>query len=176
MRHGRRGCGVDAPLADFNYNDLDHCCPEVWRTVKRLSGLPFNHIITSPYLRTRQTAQLVQYGFLKLTGRLLPISVDNRVGEYLQRRCTWKAPLESEFDGGTLQAYNNLVPLCRESVQYFIKRVYSFYCDLTPHTLVITHAGVAGLLGDLCQQSVKLDVGECALLETCNKLMTDPVQ
>jgi broad specificity phosphatase PhoE len=165
MRHGRRDERYDSPLVGYDSNGLDQSCPEVWQAVKALVAHDIDQIVTSPYLRTRQTAQLVQYGFLKLTGRYLPLSVDSRIGEYLQRRCSWKLPTNSEFDRETLEHYHHRIPLCRESQELLLRRTYQFYRELKPKTLVITHAGVANLLAGFAGKTVKLDVAQYTVLE-----------
>lgn len=169
MRHGLRDQRLDSPLLKYRVDDLDLACPEVWKSVVKIAPLVssggIKRIIMSPYLRTRQTSQLVQYGVLKLTGLLLPITVDLRLGEYLNRRCSWNLPTQKDFDPETWKLYSGKVPLCRESQDLFMMRVYQFYHSLKDDTLVITHNGVAGLLGSMKNQDVKLEMGEYTLLK-----------
>ena len=168
MRHGIRDARIDSPLLSYSPNDLDHSCPEVWKTVEaiapRVTSGEIKRIITSPYLRTRQTATLVQYGLMKLTQQLLPITVDIRVGEHLNRRCSWNLPTQKDFDSETWKLYGGKVPLCRESSDLFMMRVYRFYQSMTDDTLVITHNGVAGLLGLFKKQVISLEMGQCCVL------------
>jgi len=169
MRHGARGSGVDAPLAYYDYKNLEASCPEVWRTIAILAPLSLDRIVFSPYLRTRQTAMLVQYGIYKYTGRLIPLVVDTRIGEYLRRRCSWKAQASSEFDSETSNAYHGRVPLCREAPEYFLRRVHNFYQEQvvsSQRTLAITHFSVAEVVGSFYSREVSLAVGACTLLTT----------
>lgn len=164
MRHGKRDRCVDSSLLGFNRTDLENSCPELWKTIETLVVHDLNTIITSPYLRTRQTAELVQYGLLKLTGKYLPIIVDTRIGEYMHRRCSWKRPTTDEFDPKTVEYFKGRVPLCRESPDMAYLRIYQFHQTIRDGSLIVTHAGVTNLLGGLCKQLIQLDVGQCATL------------
>ena len=85
MRHGRRGTAVDASLTQFAMTSLETSAPEVQASVRALvaAGTCLSSIVTSPYLRTRQTALVAQHHYQRLTGRCLPIRVDVRLGEFL---------------------------------------------------------------------------------------------
>lgn len=168
MRHARRQSGVDEPLIGYNYTDPDGSCPEIWQSVRRLikQGLPMKQIITSPYLRTRQTALLVQYSYLKLTGNYLPIIVDLRLGEFSHRHCRMFTPRAKDFDADTSLHYRNHVPLCRESPEAFVQRVTQFHSRLPSETIAITHYGVADLLGKLSGRDIKLQEGRYEVLST----------
>ena len=179
MRHGRRSSAVDASLVGYNSTDLDHSSPEIWRSVNRVvqQGVPLRQIITSPYLRTRQTALMVQYSYLKLTGTYLPINVDVRLGEYAKRHCRLFTPSTQEFDKDTLAYYKGHVPLCRESTDALIQRVSHFYHQLPQDAIIVTHYGIADLLGVLAQQQIKLQEGHYAILQPVEQtqLINSPV-
>jgi broad specificity phosphatase PhoE len=166
MRHGRRGAGVDGPLLGYKPADLDNSCPEIWHSVRQIikEGSTVRQIVVSPYLRTRQTATLVQYSYLKLTGNYSPIIVDPRIGEYSHRHCRLFAPVTQEFDKETLAHFHGHVPLCRESPDAFVQRVAQFYSQLVQDAIVITHYGVSDLLGILAQRELKLQEGQYAVL------------
>lgn len=166
MRHGQRDDRLDSPLVNYKPRDLEGSAPEIWSTIRMLVNQSFDQIITSPYLRARQTAELVQYGLLKLTNRYIPIKVDVALGEYMQRRCSWNVPELNEFDKKTAEHYNGRIPLCRESRDAFILRVKRFYDMIEPNTLLVTHNGVAGLLGYFAQQSVELSMGGYRVLSS----------
>ena len=166
MRHGRRKTGADAPLVCYNSTDPDNSAPEVWQSVHQIieARHPVRQIITSPYLRTRQTSALVQYSYLKLTGNYLPIHVDVRLGEYSHRHCRLFTPSDSDFDPETSLHYRGHVPLCRESPGAFVQRVAQFYTQLPPDAIIVTHYGVAELLGIFSQRVIKLPEGGFSIL------------
>jgi broad specificity phosphatase PhoE len=166
MRHGRRGTSVDAPLVGYNSTDPENSSPEIWHSVQQIvqQGALVKQILTSPYLRTRQTALLVQYSYLKLTGNYLPITVDLRLGEYTHRHCRLFTPSIEDFDRETHAHYAGHIPLCRESPDAFLQRVAQFYSQMPLEAVVITHYGVANLLGILAQQEIKLQEGQCVVL------------
>ena len=166
MRHGRRESDIDAPLLGYNSTRLDNSSPEIWQSMRQLvqQGLPVRQIISSPYLRTRQTALIVQHSYLKLTGNYLPITIDNRLGEYSHRHCRLFAPAPSDFDKETMTHYNGRVPLSRESPDALVQRVLQFSTQLPQETIVITHYCIAELLGIITRQEVKLQEGQYTVL------------
>jgi broad specificity phosphatase PhoE len=169
MRHGLRGQEVDSPLLTYQPSNPEISCPEIWKTIHGIAPYvqrqQLRAIVVSPYLRTRQTAELVQHGLLQLTGQYLPITVDLRVGEYNHRRCSWNLPTREDFDPETWKLYRGQIPLCRESPEMFSLRVYRFYQTLQSNTLVVTHNGVATLLGQCMGLSVGLGMGHYSLLQ-----------
>ena len=157
MRHGKREIDHDSPLVNFNSKSLDNCCPEIWNTIHKLVQYDIKRIITSPYLRTRQTAILVQYGYYKTTGKLLDIVIDKRIGEFLNKRSRWKQPSLEEFDKETLTIYDHKIPLCKESKELMISRVVEFYNSLKDKSLVITHNGIASMIGMFSGKDINLN-------------------
>lgn len=179
MRHGRRMAADDSPLLGYHPTHPDSSCPEVWESIYQLVPTARQRcvtaIVTSPYLRTRQTAALVQYGLWKYTGHLLPIHVDTRIGEYIPRRhlspvtsttrnMQQRAEYLATFDAVTLQHYDGRVPLHHESFELFLRRVREFYWEKGSACIVVTHAGVAEILGALGERDVSLGVGQLALI------------
>jgi broad specificity phosphatase PhoE len=163
MRHGCRAVGIDGGLQGYS---AGQGAPEVWQSVHQIvtQQLPVLQIVTSPYLRTRQTALLVQHSYLKLTGTYLPIHVDLRLGEYQPRHCRLLSPDLKDFDSETVAHYRGCVPLCRESPDALVQRVAQFYNSLPSAAIVVTHYGIAELLGLFARQAVKLQEGHFALL------------
>lgn len=160
MRHGERNINHDSPLLNFNNMSLDTCCPEVWESISKLKDYDIKQIFASPYLRTRQTALLVQYGYYKMTGRVLDIIIDKRIGEYLNKKCKWRQPVIEDFDKETLKIYNGKIPLCRESKELMLDRVINFHKSMKDKSLIITHSGIATVLGMLSGKNVELDIAQ----------------
>lgn len=170
MRHGRRTAADDSPLLGYHPTRPDESCPEVWESICQL--IPFvrqQHfvsIVTSPYLRTRQTAALVQYGLQKYTGYRLPLHVDTRIGEYIPATTARSSATRTDasFDTVTRRYYGGSVPLYRESFESFLRRVREFYRERGHSCIVVTHAGVAEILGALGERDVLLSVGKVAVI------------
>lgn len=86
IRHGKkeyknseRGC--DPPLTEEGREEVSSLAERLYSNF----GFP-SLIITSPFLRTRETASLLQKKVLELSGRGekdLPLLVDRKIGEYL---------------------------------------------------------------------------------------------
>ena len=79
-------------------------------------GIP-DVIITSPYLRTRETAQIAQNVILEQTGQFIPIMYDPLIGEYLGNQKN--VPFVNGLRPETLQ-YN---PVPHETWDQFSQRV-----------------------------------------------------
>lgn len=154
MRHGIREPGVDSSLLYFNRENLDESCPEIWNTIHRLKHHHIKKIVVSPYLRTRQTAEVFQYGYYKFTNRPLPIEIDTRIGEYvLPNPYVSKVCLDSK----TVEYYNGRCPIYRESSESLLCRVRDFVKSLEPATLVISHNSVASLIGLFLGKQIELE-------------------
>lgn len=82
-------------------------------------GIP-ERIISSPYLRARQTAQIAQNVIYESTEQLIPIFYDSNIGEYLghQKNINLKLGLRPE----TL----NLNPIPHESWRQYKNRIYKY--------------------------------------------------
>jgi len=95
-------------------------------------GIP-NLIITSPYLRTRETAQIAKNIIFKETGIDVPITHDSSIGEYLGNQ--HNVLLNSEVRPETLK-YNPVPP---ETWDEFIKRVENHLINKQFSGWYITH-------------------------------------
>jgi broad specificity phosphatase PhoE len=98
--------------------------------------VPYDLIITSPYLRTRQTAQAVN-GYQK------PIYVDVRISEYQGH----KAPKKIQLDAGTIPF--NPIPLYNETWSECQKRLdqhWEYVKSLNQNVLVVTHGVVVNYI------------------------------
>lgn len=169
MRHGIRDGRIDSPLTYFDKNNLDNSCPEIWNKIDSLRYQKIEMIITSPYLRTRQTSELVQYALEKLTGKKIPIYIDNRIGEYVLPKREGIRISKEHFDDETIRSYRGCIPLYRESSEMFISRIKKFTSSLKPFTLIVTHAAPAGLIGIFLGKKISLEEGEFSILQlNCN--------
>lgn len=171
MRHGNRKIWYDTfdnSLTNFDINNMSNCCPELNNTVEDIKDLNFYEIIASPYLRTRQTALVVQHLYFEYTGKILPIRLDDRLGEYVPKiTCFFKNPKIEDFDNGTIQGYNGKQPpYCNETKEECESRVREFYYTLKPNTLVITHQYIVKYLCNLNGQfkNLKLKMGDYNIL------------
>lgn len=68
----------DPPLTDKGREEAQHFFTVLlWR-----EGIP-SSLISSPYLRTRETAQIAQAVIAEETGTQIPLRIDANIGEYL---------------------------------------------------------------------------------------------
>ena len=141
VRHGfksypnssKRKWGFDPPL---RHNSIESTLQRFIHYVD-LYGPP-NTIITSPYLRCRQTAKLAQQAILEATGVTVDIICDSTIGEYLGNQTHTYSPAllrpeTLEFD-----------PIPPETFDQFHKRVLSH--EPVPNSWYITHGLVVSIL------------------------------
>lgn len=98
-------------------------------------GLP-QYIVSSPYLRARETAQIAHDVILQLTGVSVPINYDPLLGEYLgnQRKKDLADGVRSE----TLE----LQPIPPEEWRDYSARIQRHIAQATEYTWYITHGVV----------------------------------
>lgn len=101
-------------------------------------GMKIDRIISSPFLRTRQTAQIVSNFY-----NGIPVEIDLRIGEYLgnQRKSSYKYPF-------TKETYN-FNPYWDKNLYSYKNRINSFWKerDKTCKVIYVTHGlGVKTIL------------------------------
>lgn len=116
--------------------------PNITDDGKRLARERFTHllkqygapqqIVSSPYLRTRETALIAQSVVQEITGVLVPITYDSRLGEYLNPK---HANYKEQITHDTMTL--GVVPPC--SLTSYTKGIESFLKDNTGDGWYITH-------------------------------------
>lgn len=97
-------------------------------------GVP-NKIVTSPYLRTRRTAEIAQQVIYDTKGIVVDIVCDNYLSEYLNYDKYHNIKLEEALKPETLE-YNPMLPETRAQHK---KRMYDVVSNYTPNVWLITH-------------------------------------
>ncbi len=95
-------------------------------------GIPIK-IISSPYLRTRETSEIAQYVIFEMTGQLIEIVCDNMIGEFLGKQYNKKL---SEYLRPETLAYN---PIPSEYINEYETRIYKHIKSAATNTWYITH-------------------------------------
>ncbi len=115
IRHGpRQNLNLDPPLKE----DSTDIIRQKALYLSQKFGLP-QQIITSPYLRTRQTAQIMASMF----DPPIPIAADVQLSEKLSLRKRTGLPPPGQYDAGSV-LYGSL-PTTDETEQQVTQRVYS---------------------------------------------------
>jgi broad specificity phosphatase PhoE len=142
IRHGEKqykngkapeGChGYDPPLKTSVYNEFERLC----NYIKSKDGIP-KKIITSPFLRTRQTAQSIANEFMETTKTKIPIFVDNDITEFLG----WRDPKGEHADVDSVTRFFIDPILGVEKIDDVKRRVQKHIDSISSDSdiLVITH-------------------------------------
>ena len=142
IRHGEKqyrngnapeGChGYDPPLKTQVYNEFKELCD----SIKTKYGVP-KKIITSPFLRTRQTALSIANQFFATTNTKIPIFVDTDIGEFLG----WRSPTGEKADVDSVTRFFIEPTLGTERIIDVKERVQKHIDNIEKDTdiLVVTH-------------------------------------
>ena len=125
-------CGYDPPLKDCVYNHFESLCV----AIKEKYGVP-KKIITSPFLRTRQTAFSIAEQFFTMTNLRIPVYIDTDITEFLG----WRSPPgdQAEVDSGTKSFIKPVLGV--EKIHDVKRRVKKHIESIGQETdvLVVTH-------------------------------------
>lgn len=143
IRHGEKlykngnapeGCyGYDPPLKSSVYSEFGNLCS----VIKNRYGIP-KKIITSPFLRTRQTAFSIANQFLIEENIKIPISVDTDITEFLG----WRTPTGGKADVDSTTKFFIEPVLGVEKIRDVKQRVEKHLANISNETedvLVVTH-------------------------------------
>lgn len=139
VRHGEKKwrnnssteCHLDAPLTE-NGKEMAR---EVFSSLLHRYGKP-KQIVSSPYMRTRETAEVAHSVVLRETGKDIPIIHDRNVGEFLGYQK--EVDLQREVHETTFK----LNPIGKETFPEYSARIDRTHEALKKHkgiTWVITH-------------------------------------
>lgn len=117
-------------------------------TIVRDFGIP-DKIISSPYLRTRETAEIAQDVIFKVSGLFVPIFIDPLVGEYLGNQ--EDKDLNTCLRKETLQ-FNPIPPETWYKFMSRLKRHLLYQKD--ENVWYITHGLVIKMIADLNQKKI----------------------
>ena len=150
-KNGRRPTGVTGQQHDPPLADPINPSAQLRATIEQLKGVPLTGVLSSPFLRTRQTTNLISQALdlTSLTAVLLP-----DIGEYLGNQRSHALP---DLDAHTAQAYGSntqIRKLTSEGIKALEFRTKRFLKSLpTEGTyLVVTHGLIAH---KLCGQDVE---------------------
>ena len=142
IRHGEKeykngnapvGCyGYDPPLKTHVYNEFEALC----ESIKTNYGVP-KKIITSPFLRTRQTALCIANQFFVMTNAKIPVFVDTDITEFLG----WRSPSGQKADVDSVTKFFIEPTLGTEKITDVRQRVEKHFDNITKESdvLVVTH-------------------------------------
>ena len=124
--------GYDPPLKHAVYDQFHSLC----LSIRDKYGIP-KKIITSPFLRTRQTAISIAEQFTAMTNVKMPIYIDNDITEFLG----WRTPTGEQADVDSVTRFFIKPILGVERIQDVKQRVKKHIDNISNETdvLVVTH-------------------------------------
>lgn len=120
IRHGKKvysnGGSVtyplDPPIVQSEYRDGG----EIFSRLIARYGIP-KCIVASPFLRTRQTSEILRDTILRDTGISVPIVIDRNIGEYLGNATRYLVPRRGESPGDS-KRYVQTLPFTTQTAAH----------------------------------------------------------